>query len=270
MDVDLHIHSNVSDGVLAPGAVVDAAAEAKLDAIAIADHDTVLGLAEALEAARKCPVEVIPAIEVSTTLEEVELHILGYFVDPSNSELLAHVEDATSRREVRLRKMVARLSEQGIEISFGAVSSGSPGIGTLGRPHLARAMVDAGYVNTIAEAFDLYIGNAHSAYIPTGLLGPREAIGLIERAGGIPIWAHPPKRYLYEFLPALRASGLRGLEVYRPRTTRARVLQLERTAREMGLLVSGGSDWHGPEQGRLGEFRVGASEVAELLAEGGI
>ena len=131
MDVDLHIHSNVSDGVLAPCAVVDAAAEAKLDAIAITDHDTVLGLAEALESARKYPVEVIPAIEVSTTLEEVELHILGYFVDPSNPELLAHVEDATSRREVRLREMVARLSEQGVEISFGAVSSGSPGRGTL-------------------------------------------------------------------------------------------------------------------------------------------
>ena len=270
MDLDLHIHSNVSDGQLAPGAVVGAAAKANLDAIAITDHDTVLGIAEALEAARKYPVEVIPAIEVSTTFKEVELHILGYFVDPSNPELLTHVEDAASRREMRLREMVARLLEQGVEISFETVSSGSPERGTLGRPHLARAIVDAGYVNTIAEAFDRYIGNAHSAYIPIGLLGSREAIEMIGRAGGIPIWAHPPKRHLREFLPTLRAFGLRGIEVYRPRTPRARVLQLERTAREMGLLVSGGSDWHGPEQGRLGEFRVEASVVAELLSEGGI
>ncbi len=270
MDLDLHVHSNVSDGTLDPSSIVAAAAAANLDVIALADHDTVLGVAEAAEAARRHRVEIVPAIEVSTTMAEVELHILGYFVDPSNAELLAHVDDAATRRQTRLQQMVERLSEQDVDVSFEAIRTASPGQTTLGRPHLARAMVEAGYVNTTSEAFDLYIGNSHAAYIPTGLLDPSEAIELIEGAGGIPVWAHPPIRYIGEFLPGLLASGLRGLEVYRPRTQRNRVLELERTAKEADLLLSGGSDWHGPDQGPLGEFRVDASEVSDLLAEGGI
>ncbi len=270
MDVDLHIHSNVSDGSLPPSAVVSAAADARLDAIALADHDTVHGVAEAVRVAQEYRIEVVPAIEISATADEVELHILGYFVDPTNTELLGHVEEAGVRRETRLRNMVTRLAEDGVEVSFDAVSSASPGRGTLGRPHLARALVDGGYVDTPAEAFDRYIGNAHPAYIPTRLLDPTEAIRLIQKADGVAVWAHPPMRYLEELLPGLCASGLRGIEVYRPRSSRNRVLLLEQIARERGLLVSGGSDWHGPEHGPLGEFRIQASEVSALLAEGGM
>ena len=270
MDLDLHIHSNVSDGILDPSDVVAAAVEAHLDAIAIADHDTVLGIAEAVEVARQHRIEVIPAIEVSTMLEGVELHILGYFIDPSDEGLLAHVREASTRREERLREMIGRLADQGLEISFEVVSSLSSDRGTLGRPHLARAMMTAGYVSTFGEAFDRYIGNDHPAYVPTHLLDPHQAIELIRRAGGISMWAHPPTRYLGEFLSLLTASGLCGLEVYRPKSSRKHVLELERIAKERDLLVSGGSDWHGPEQGPLGDFRVHASEVSELLAAGGI
>ena len=270
MHLDLHIHSNASDGSLDPGAVVHAAVQANLDVIAIADHDTVGGVHAALEAARDRPIEVVPAIEMSATVEQVELHLLGYFVDHTNPELVAHTDAAARRRETRLRQMVDRLAEQGLEISFPAVCSISGRQGTLGRPHLARAMVEAGHVDSIQEAFVRYIGNAHPAYVPASLVDSHQAIGLIGRAGGIAVWAHPPLRLIQELLPALRVSGLRGLEVYRPRASLRHMRELERFAREGGLMVSGGSDWHGPEQGPLGDFRVEAAEVSDLISAGGM
>ncbi len=270
MDLDLHIHSDVSDGSLSPRAVVQAAAAARLDVIAIADHDTVAGIPEALESAEAQPIEVIPAVEISASLEDVDLHILGYFVDPANRALRGHTRDATERRESRMCEMIGRLSEQGIEITFDAVSTRSSGRGTLGRPHLARALVDAGYVETVPEAFDRYIGNLHPAYIPTRLLDPGQAIELIHGSGGISVWAHPPSKHLGALLPVLEGHGLQGLEVYRPKTPRRWVRELERIAKERDLLICGGSDWHGPEQGPLGEFRVDARDVGKLLDAGGM
>lgn len=270
MDLDLHIHSDASDGTLPPAEVVGAAAEARLDVIALTDHDTVAGVPEAMEAGRELQVEVIPALEVSTTLGEVELHILGYFVDPTDPALVAHTSRAAERRRERLLGIVAKLSEQGIEVDFErVVAAGSDG-GALGRPHLARALVEAGHVRSVPEAFDLYIGNEHPAYIPTRLIDPEGAIGLIRRAGGVAVWAHPPMYRLDEFLPSLREAGLAGLEVYRPRNPDARTRRLEETSRRNGLLRSGGSDWHGPDSGLLGEFRVHAAEVEALLEAGGM
>ena len=191
-------------------------------------------------------------------------------MDPANDELLGHAEVARGLRERRLRVMVGRLWDQGIEVSFPEVVAGAPDRGTLGRPHLAWALVRKGYVSTFSEAFDRFIGNFHPAYIPTRLIDPVEAIRLIEGAGGIPIWAHPPAEHVERLLPALRNAGLKGIEVYRPRTRRDRMLALERIALEEDLLISGGSDWHGPEQGSLGDFRVDRSEVARLLEAGGM
>jgi len=268
--LDLHIHSDASDGDLGAAAVVDAAVQANLDVIAIADHDTVAGVQDAIEAARDHPVQVIPAIEMSATVNQVELHILGYFVDHTDPELLDHTDAAVHRRESRLREMVDRLATEGLDIPFEAVRAMSGGRGTLGRPHLARAIMEAGHVESVPEAFARFIGNDHPAYVPAALIDPGEAIGLIERAGGISVWAHPPRRLVAEFLPALRTSGLRGLEIYRPRASASHLRELERVAKENGLLVSGGSDWHGPEQGLLGEFRVESEDVSDLLSAGGI
>lgn len=270
MHLDLHIHSDASDGALDAAAVVGAAVQAKLDVIAIADHDTVAGVQDALEAARDHPVQVIPAIEMSATVEQVELHILGYFVNHTDPDLVEHTDAAVHRRETRLRQMVDRLATEGLDIPFEAVCAISGGRGTLGRPHLARALMEAGHVESVPEAFARYIGNEHPAYVPAALISPDQAIGLIARAGGIPVWAHPPRRLVEELLPALQTSGLRGLEIYRPRTSAGHVRKLERIAKENGLLVSGGSDWHGPEQGSLGEFRVEAVDVSGLLSAGGI
>ncbi len=273
MELDLHIHSNVSDGTLDPSAVVALAARANLDVIALADHDTVLGIEEAVSTGRACQVDVIPAIEVSVSSERADLHILGYFVDPSSEALLTYSREAALRRESRLRLMLERLTDEAVDLTFEdvqAVRSAAPAAGTVGRSHLAQAMVKAGYVTHFAQAFERYIGNEHDAYVPLRLLTPLEAVNLIDEAGGFSVWAHPPLRHLRELLPELVECGLRGLEVYRPRTRPSQVAELERTAREWGLFVSGGSDWHGPEQGDLGEFRISASEVSAFLEAGGM
>lgn len=271
MQLDLHIHSTASDGTLAPEGVVEAAVAARLDAIALTDHDTVAGVRRARAAVRERPLEVIPGIEVSTTAEGAELHILGYFVDPEHPTLRAYEGAAGARREDRMREMVDRLREQGVDVDFAAVvEAAGEDHGNLGRPHLARALVDAGHVTTVPEAFDVYIGNDHPAYVPTRLLGPEEGIRMIEEAGGLPVWAHPRDEHLDRYLPGLVREGLRGLEVFRPRTPAHRVVDLERRARAAGLFVTGGSDWHGPDDGPLGDFRVASEDVRDFLAAGGL
>ncbi|MEX0855927.1 MAG: PHP domain-containing protein [Gemmatimonadota bacterium] len=269
MDLDLHLHSSASDGTLPPEEVVALAVSARLDVIALTDHDTVQGVAGAIEAARQHPIAVIPALEISTTWDDSEFHILGYFIDPTDQELVAHVGRATQIRLDRLRTMVSRLADRGIEVPFDQVEAVA-GTSAPGRPHLARAMVDIGIVQSVPEAFDRFIGNDHPAYLPTRLLDPEQAIRLIQGAGGLAVWAHPPVNRLEALLPELRRWGLAGLEVYRPYHSRDRMLQLERAARSHDLMVTGGSDWHGPEGGELGSFRVQASEVAEFLEAGGM
>ena len=271
MRLDLHLHSLASDGSESPTRVIETAAAVSLDVIALTDHDTTEGVASAREAARYLPVEVIAGIEVSTTHGGMELHILGYFVDPSAPRLKAHETRAKNVREERMREMIRRLATEAVEVSFDdVVEAAGPTRHSLGRPHLARALVRAGYVTTISEAFDRYIGNGHAAYIPTALVTPEEGIAIILAAGGIPVWAHPPFEAINSVLPQLVQAGLRGLEVYRPRTPADKILRLERSAKSVGLLVSGGSDWHGPDSGTLGGFYVTGEEVAKLLEAGGI
>lgn len=269
MDLDLHLHSTASDGTLPPAEVVAAALAARLDVIALTDHDTLQGVEPAIAAARGHALAVVPGLEVSTTWDQGEIHILGYFIDPTDRDLVAHVGLATERRRERLEAMVARLAAQGIEVAFDRVEAAA-GQGAPGRPHLARAMVEAGIVASVPEAFDRFIGNDHPAYLPTRLLDPAQAIDLIRAAGGLAVWAHPPLHWLDALLPELRKAGLAGLEVYRPNMSRDRMLTLERAAREGALLVTGGSDWHGPESGPLGTFRVEAREVAAFLEAGGM
>lgn len=271
MNVDLHLHSSASDGTLRPAELVAAAAAAGLDVIALTDHDTVAGVEEAQGAARALSIEVIPGVEVSTSYAGVDLHILAYFVDPTHPEILGHAEAAAVRREDRLRSMVERLKAQGVDVPFERVKEEAGGAASIGRPHLARALVAAGIVESVPRAFDLYIGNDRPAYIPSSLLETEDALGLIRRAGGVSVWAHPPIQLVSDLVPILKEQGLQGLEVYRPRASPERVLRLEGTARSWGLLVSGGSDWHGPAEGAaLGDFHVPSADVAGLLEAGGL
>lgn len=272
MRLDLHIHSTASDGAVSPRAVLELAEKGRLDVIALADHDTTAGVRRLLRDGIHESIQVIPALEVSSTLESKELHILGYFVDPGAQVLRSHEERAVRLREKRMQGMIQRLGESGVKVEFEAVvEAAGPERTALSRPHLARALVAARYVASVSEAFDRYIGDEHPAFIPTSLLSPEEAIQLILDAGGIPIWAHPPENQVESLLPRLVQAGLRGLEVYRPRHAPTYTLRLESLCRAWKLLLSGGSDWHYPDRGlELGDFYVTAEEIAALLEEGGI
>lgn len=271
MRLDLHIHSTASDGAWTPAAVVQAAA-GRLDVIALTDHDTLAGVERARSAALGMPLQVIPAVELSSAHRGRDVHILGYFVDPDARALREHEVRAVGARERRMEEMIGRLRAQGVEVEMGAVlTAAGPGGTTLGRPHLARALVEAGHADSVPDAFDRWIGDAHSAFVPAALVDPAGAVEVVRAAGGIPVWAHPPADLIDALLPPLVGAGLRGLETYRPRAGPDRIGRLERTAQTAGLVVTGGSDWHTPEAGsELGDFHVTADELAAFLEEGGM
>jgi 3',5'-nucleoside bisphosphate phosphatase len=272
MRLDLHIHTTASDGAWTPEQVVAGAARGLLDVIAIADHDTVAAVRPAQRAAADANVQVIPALEASSTWEDREIHILGYFVDPEAPALVEHTLRAARLREERMREMLVRLEGQGIHVTFEEVegAAGATRV-NLGRPHLARALVARGHATSVTDAFNSLIGDRLPAFVPTRLVAPEEAVTLIRDVGGIPVWAHPPGDLMDALLPGLMAAGLRGLEVYRPSHDRNDVLRLEGVCRSARLLASGGSDWHTPESGfSLGDFHVSADEVEKLLSAGGM
>jgi predicted metal-dependent phosphoesterase TrpH len=271
MRVDLHLHTTASDGAWTPQAVVQGAVDGRLDVIAITDHDTMAGYEPAAAAAEKLPIQIIRGIEVSSTHEGQDVHILGYFVDPESPVLIAHCERAGNRRVERMQEMVAKLVEGGLEVTYDDVlKAAGPDHVSIGRPHLARALVELGHVSTVSSAFNSLIGDNHAAFVPTHLASPVEAVGMIVEAGGVPIWAHPPGWLVDELLPGLVGAGLGGLEVYRPSHRKHDVVRYETICRTGGLLMSGGSDWHTPFAGAsLGDFHVEASEIEPLLSEGG-
>ncbi|HEX6559986.1 MAG TPA: PHP domain-containing protein [Longimicrobiales bacterium] len=270
MKLDLHLHSTASDGSLSPSALMWAARAGGLDVVALTDHDTCAGIAEAL-ASLPPNLHLVPGIELSTTLDGVELHILGYFIDYQNAALSAHAGEAAERRAERVRKMVACLARYSIHITYDeVVAEAGETRGVLARPHVARVMLRKGYVQTIAEAFDRFIGDAGPCFLPTELLHPRAAIELIAGAGGVAMWAHPRPDQFERLIAELTDWGLRGVECIRPRLQPSEIQFFEESARTRDLLISGGSDWHGTWHGRLGDFFIRADEVAELLDVGGL
>lgn len=271
MRVDLHLHTWVSDGDLSPAELVRLAIQAGLDVIAITDHDTAAGVAEAQMAAAATPLVVIPGIEISTRTGDHELHILGYWIDPECDSILRHQEHATRRRSTRMVAMVERLRGMGIEISFEDVEAAAgPSTRTLGRPHLARALHARGVTRFYGEAFIRFIGDAGPAYVAEGFPPPRQAIETIHAAGGVAVWAHPPLHSVSSLLPELAAAGIDGVECYRPGMEAADVAMLEQATRAHGLFPTGGSDWHGPRRTMIGDFGLHALRVQEVLARGGI
>lgn len=268
MRLDLHLHSTASDGALEPGALVAAAAAGRLDVIALTDHDTIAGVAAAV-AAGAGRIEVIPGIELSTTHRGRELHVLGYDVDPNAPELVTFSRDAALRRQVRMAEMVDRLAELGIHVPYDDVVRLAGSEANVGRPHLARVLVQRGHVRTFAEAFDRFIGDGGPAFFPVRLLTPGAAIDIVHRAGGVAIWAHPPLDLFQTELRALADAGLDGVEVHRPRSLPVETGIFLAGIADCGLLVTGGSDWHGDWNGPLGEFAVGPEEVGDFLTARG-
>lgn len=272
MKLDLHVHSTASDGTVSPEEVVDRAIAGGLDVLALADHDTVAGVERAVAAARGRMLHIIPAIEMSSTFAGADIHILGYFVDVESGAFVEHTRRTHKRRDARMAEMVAGLARRGVTVTRRQLDEQRASADVAySRPHLARALVKAGYAGTVGEAFARLIGNDRPAYVPTRIATPEEATGVILSAGGIPVWAHPPAEHFRRLLPRLLDAGLRGLEAYRATRVQVRLTELEEVARKEGLVLTGGSDWHGPEGGAgLGDFYVTGEEVAEFLAAGGM
>jgi 3',5'-nucleoside bisphosphate phosphatase len=240
--IDLHLHSTASDGMLPPAGVVAAAQAVGLAAMALTDHDTVDGVAEARIAAEGAGIRFVAGIELSAEHDGIEVHILGlHLADIASLE--ATLMQLRAERVDRARAIVARLAELGIEIPFDAVLARAAG-GAVGRPHVARAMIDAGFVQDFREAFDRYLGAARPAFVPKKPLSPRAATSMIHDAGGLAVWAHPGTHASDHLVEALVSAGLDGLEVLHPSHGPEMVVRLQGMCDRRSLVPSGGSDWH--------------------------
>lgn len=247
---DLHLHSTASDGRLTPPAVMRAAREAGLRAAALTDHDTLAGVAEARAAAESLGLEFVPGIELSTYEEDAgSTHILGYYLSETDPTLAAQLEEALMRRGERAREIVERLNDLGVGVTVAEIFAlGSPA-GLVTRAHIARALVDGGWISSYRAAFDRYLGADGPAYVPIRRLQPAQGIALIHGAGGVAVLAHPGAAFDEAWIGKLVESGLDGIEVLHPDHDRATVRRIRRLADRLGLLETGGSDWHGPNGG---------------------
>lgn len=244
MKVDLHVHTNYSDGTDSPDEIVAKAKALGLVAIAITDHDTLEGIKPAVAAGKHHKLEIIPGIELGSFYQGQEVHILGYLIDTDNQEFLAKLSSIRNDRELRMGKMIKKLKDLGVTINLERVRSIS-GEGSMGRPHLAAALVETGMVKSIAEAFDLYIGHDRPAYVPRTKLTPVEAVRMISSSGGVAVLAHPGLIKSQLPLDELITAGIAGLEAHHPAHNRELASYYDRLAREKGLIATGGSDYHG-------------------------
>lgn len=261
--IDLHAHTTASDGDLAPAALVAEASRAGVTTLAVTDHDTVAGLAEAVGAGERHGVRVIPGIELTAHVPHGSMHLLGYFVTIAPAPLAARLDGLAAMRETRIRSIVERLRELGITLSWDAVRGRAAG--QLGRPHVAAAMVEAGHVATMEEAFERWLGDGRPAHVPSRGLEPQAAVRLVRASGGAPVLAHPASltlasRHLESFVQSLAAAGLVGIEVHRPEHRPEQRDLYAAIAKRLRLVPSGGSDFHRSD----GPFAIGDSGVPAL------
>ena len=229
------------------------AIERGLSTIAITDHDTLAGIGEAQQAASGTPLRVVPGVEINAEGAWGDLHFLGYFVDPENENLQERLQANRDARRERARKMVRSLTDLGMPLTWGEVQALTDG-GTIGRPHIAQALLNRDYVETLEEAFERFIGRDGPAYFPRLRLEPPEVIQTILEAGGVPVLAHPAHSgpAAVDAIPDLVRLGLRGIEVHHPDHSVEDVERLLELARAYGLIATGGSDFHGPDVDRGG------------------
>lgn len=240
---DLHIHSTFSDGTLTPCEIVSICEGVQLHVISVADHDTVDGIAEAINCAQG-RIEVIPAIEMSSNIGSFDIHILGYFVDIHNDELLTYCEDFRTHRLKRVKRIINRLSKDGIKLEFEQIKIAASSC-SLGRPHIAEVLVENGHARSINDAFNKYLGFKAPYYEPKRAVKPQAVIRKIIRSNGIPVVAHPGTINDEQIIYQLIMDGCQGIEVWHPDHTRRCRQKLIEIAMKNGLLMTGGSDCHG-------------------------
>ena len=253
--VDLHSHTTASDGTFTPRELVQEAARRGVRVLAVTDHDSTEGLAEAFdEASRHAPLRIVPGIEINCDVDGGEIHVLGYCLDYEAPWFQEFCRGQRAERRQRVHRMVARLAELGMPIDaeevFALVQEGSAG-----RPHVAQVMVQRGYVKSVRDAFDRYLAAGRPGHVPRKTLTPEDAVRLLRRAGGVPVFAHPGLAGRDELIPGLVRAGLMGIECYYPEHSAARTGSYVELCRQYGLVATGGSDFHGP--------RVRASQLGD-------
>ena len=267
---DLHTHTTYSDGSLTPTELIERAVSRGLEVLALTDHDCTDGTAEALEAAQKHPrLLFIPGVELSTDLPREEVHVLGYFLDWQNTRFQDRLAHLRRSRMERGQKMLTKLKHLGIDISWQRVKE-IAGDGAVGRPHIALAMMEAGHISSLEEAFDRYLGRNAPAYVEREKITPAQAIQLVTDASGLPVLAHPRDlQNLESLLVELKRAGLIGIEVYYQDYDQQAIERLLTTARQHDLLPLGGSDFHGiggAHERDLGDIPLPFEPVEQLIA----
>lgn len=259
---DMHVHTRASDGLLKPEEAIKSAHRSGLGAIAIADHDTVDGVETAIWEGKRYNIEIIPAVELSCGFNKHEIHMLGYYIDWQSEWLRKKLSVFQEVRRERARKMIEKLRELGVYTPYNLIIALNGGV--IGRPHIARAMIERGYVKTMDEAFEKYLRIGRPAYVEKYPLTPVEAIRLIRKAGGLPVLAHPVYAHCDDIIPKLVEAGLGGIEVYHTKHDPATSRYYRELARKYGLLMTGGSDSHGEEDVPVGNVRVPYSLVEKI------
>jgi len=267
--VDLHAHTIFSDGLLTPEALVERAVTKQLAAVAVTDHDSVEAMPRA-GAAANGRIEVVPGVEISSALDGLDLHILGYYIDPEHGPLRERLSGFQDERRDRARRILVRLAELGVELDLDEVLA-SAGPGVVGRPHVAAAMVRARVVGGIDEAFRRYLGVHGAAFVPRPAFRTQEAIELIHESNGVSVLAHPGAQLADAMVEHLAAVGLRGIEVWHPQHSVATTRRYRALAERLELLETGGSDFHGQPQGSdLGDQPVPYGALARLKQTAGV
>ncbi|MCH7736609.1 MAG: PHP domain-containing protein [Chloroflexi bacterium] len=268
--IDLHLHTLASDGRLTPTELIQLVAKQGLETISITDHDSTEGLEEAYEAAKEFPeLRIIPGIEMSADVPGDEVHVLGYFLDYHEVEFQATLTEFRRGRVDRAKVMVEKLDALGVHVDWERVQHFAAD-GAVGRPHIALAMVEAGYCKEPKDAFEVYLGNDGLAYYDRPKLAPAEGVKMIKRVGGVPVLAHPTfMKDMEAGIATLKKAGLVGMEVYYAQYDDDTVRHLARLAREYDLIPCGGSDYHG--LGNAGEPLPGTlgppEETIKLLED---
>jgi len=247
---DLHIHSTYSDGTLTPEEIVDLAQKAGLAAISITDHDNVSGVAVARKAAEGGALEIVSGVELSAIEDGTDVHMLGYFIDTDSPSLAGHLNTFRNARRMRAEKIVAKLKKMGLELDMDAVLEKAGGA-AIGRPHIAEALVDEGLVMSYEEVFRKYIGYGGPAYEAKYVISPAKAVDLIHAAGGAAVIAHPGVHLQESTVEKILECGVDGIETRHPKHTPEAAARLGALAAKLGLVETGGSDYHGDNRGNM-------------------
>jgi 3',5'-nucleoside bisphosphate phosphatase len=240
---DLHLHTNLSDGSLSPLELVKLCKRRGLKCISVTDHDTLDSYTATKPYADMLEIEIIPGIEVSSVWQGRDVHILGYFCDPTNLAMNTELEESAKQRVSRAKAILKKLSQLGVNVHFEKVMGYCKGK-VVGRPHIAMALVDEEYVSNFGEAFNKYLGEGAPAFVEKRGLNPQQTIRLIENAGGIAVLAHPYKSGVDALIPDLVEAGLKGIETYTPAQKGSVARRYRELALHYGLVETGGSDFH--------------------------